>query len=71
MFTIFNDIKYITKTKITVFVLHLPLLVWLTHAFGIHGAAIAEVLEWLGILILYLYKVIRFKRLSLPKLEDI
>lgn len=64
LFTIFNELEYITKTKITVFILHLPLLVWLTHAFGIHGAAIAGALEWLGILILYLYKVIRFKRLS-------
>ena len=67
-FTIFNDLKYITKTKIIVFTLHLPLLVWLTHVFGIHGAAIAETLEWLGILILYIYKVPRLiKRSSISE----
>lgn len=66
LLTIFNNLSYITKVKSFIFVTWcIPLLLWLTHAFGINGAAIADACEEFAIFLLYIYKVTRIIN-SLP-----
>ena len=66
LLTVFNHLSYITKAKSLVFVVWcIPLLLWLTHAFGISGAAVADGCEEFVIFLLYIYKVTRIIN-SLP-----
>ena len=66
LLTLFNNLSYITKAKSLVFTIWcIPLLLWLTHAFGINGAAAADGCEEFAIFLLYIYKATRIIN-SLP-----